>query len=627
MALNPPLRTGSYPNNYKELLRERRRTLQTISELSSKNTQNTSADRRDLSVKPPSSIPSPINTTRTAAEGRPKNIRRRSLPNPAPTSTLTGQPPWIQPLVVLTPDDIPALYRTEREAESQDVRAQRSITALKVPSPSPPPSNIKRRPVPPRVRRKSSPLSTVKEGEHLETPPVPTRPASCSNCNTNYVQRPVQYPNASPASNGPDRPTEGWNARREQERINREKVVLSVRLRRDREREAAGTGITMGSPTNLPSASPRPVPHVQGTPTKSSAIPRPANVTRHHTYAHLPRNFYANGDCERSRESIDQRVSLAHRQAKNEVTRRASAGDGLQQMRGPRSRAAAHRHSFHQTAIDPSWTSYNEQMNQQAISRQHSRSRSMSNPTNPNQGQQYAMHQRAQSGGGYHMSSSPPETGYASSTYSNKSSASHNGRARPHPHRTPSRVSLPNGIKMERKDSGSRVGGGNFPTLSGTRPQGPQRRSSGPQTPVQQRPQPQRGTTRTSYSSQYSFSQPSRPQSLNLLQPPLQSPTHTHTPSTTSTSTTTSTTLTTPTTPPPPDILMVENPSKQSMRLASPHEQEALKLWQAEKLAEKEREDEEREQKELVRERKKKGVKGFFCGLFGKKKKNEGKEE
>ncbi|KAF1963151.1 hypothetical protein CC80DRAFT_588612 [Byssothecium circinans] len=591
----PPTRThrlhttNNPTQTSKELHHGRHKTLQTIGELSAQNHPSPN-DWRNFSVRHSSNSVPANTTTGTSSEGKgAKNFQRRSLPNQG--NNIPNYQQIFQPLIVLNPEDIPAsaLGRSIDDAsEGNPTRVQRSTSSGSLYG------NPKRRSLNSslRSRRQSSPLSTVTEGEQIETPPA--RPRSCSNCNGNVTH--TQYINGIGSGirkegSGPVRPSDGWNMRRDAEIIKREQS--SARLRRESDRNGKGMGIVMGSHPTLPSAS-----------------TRPAAVRRHSSppAMHIPRHLQPNhaDTTGRSYESIDRRVTLAHMGAmkgkgsRSEripgVSRRASAGGSP--ATGPERNTVTHRNSFHQTVIDPSWAStqlhtdlQRPPLVQGPPSRYHL-ARSVSSPSaiqhyNQQQQQQYAT---------THAPINPRKPNNAQHFPS------------PNPTHTPSMP--PNAFRTVNRQSS------NYPA----------------------RTTPTPTTITTSSNRLETFPTLRNPSSSS----PSHTPTPTPTPSTSSTATTSTSTSapsTAPTTPTPdPEIILRENPDK---RAATPLEREKLALWRAEQDARLARErvkervrranvlegERERElEMEMVRREKEKGEEGVGKdGGLGKEGRKGGK--
>ncbi|CAI6339165.1 unnamed protein product [Periconia digitata] len=227
-----------FPESCQESTRNRRRTLQSIRELSSQN--GSLAGWRALSFESSTAYQQPEAPTEDEPKGqleqsRVHQIRRKSLPS-------QGQGYYQQyqyrprPLVYLSPDDTPSLYRSNTDpAGGKQVRFQD-------PAQSPrglPGGHSRQHSLNSSVRARhsqGSPLSTVTEGQQIHAQrPLPRELAL--NYPMKYAQQPVSIGQISV------RPPEGWNAQRERERMRREQETLTARLSQARERERNAAGV------------------------------------------------------------------------------------------------------------------------------------------------------------------------------------------------------------------------------------------------------------------------------------------------------------------------------------------------------------------------------------------------
>ncbi|PVI06845.1 hypothetical protein DM02DRAFT_622979 [Periconia macrospinosa] len=218
--------------------RDRRRTVQSIRDLPSQNGLldgwRTSSLGSSISYQHPD-VTIDNYPKRHSEESKIPQIRRKSLPNQA--HHYPGYQPRPQPLVHLTPDDVPALYRSNTDPTGgKQVRFQDAGSNSRgVPGGSsggPSGGHARRRSLNSARNRHSQgpPLSTVTEGQQTNSQRPPLG-SLYSDPLVNYAQQP------DTDSQGQSRPTEGWNAQRERERMRREQEVTTARLRQARERE------------------------------------------------------------------------------------------------------------------------------------------------------------------------------------------------------------------------------------------------------------------------------------------------------------------------------------------------------------------------------------------------------
>jgi hypothetical protein len=218
----------------RNVLRERRRTLQTISELSPQG----GTDWTDNSSKAHGNEFKETTTSRTSA----KSTRRRSLPI---QGIGAGYGYQNNSSILVTSTEALPLRRSVTDASgTKRNTTHRSSNGSLVDSH--------------RLSRKSSsrcrhsqdaPLLSIAEGAQLD-------PRSHSH--SVYSPPPYFKQNGSLAkqsTNGPVRHSEDWNARRERERVLREQAIVAAKARREKDRQSAvGSSSSLQCVSTLPTA-------------------------------------------------------------------------------------------------------------------------------------------------------------------------------------------------------------------------------------------------------------------------------------------------------------------------------------------------------------------------------------
>lgn len=220
-ATNPPLTDV-------QVYRQRRRTLHTISELSTSN------------VTLPG-LPSTIDSVEDSANKAAKKHWRRSLPQNV--SNLVTKP-----TISLTPADAQSLRRSSTEPLASTHGANGNIGGGSTSSADNTPKRLSLNPAS-RNRLSQIQLSPVVEGKQSNSQ-RPVRPVSLP---AGFGHAGYSAMQAARAGEERQRNGEGWNARRERERLKLEQAVAEAKARRER-----GHGIPMGSSATLPSLSPMP---------------------------------------------------------------------------------------------------------------------------------------------------------------------------------------------------------------------------------------------------------------------------------------------------------------------------------------------------------------------------------
>ncbi|KAF2447079.1 hypothetical protein P171DRAFT_430016 [Karstenula rhodostoma CBS 690.94] len=211
----------------KHVRNQRRKTLQTISELAPQHattqgsTGSSSWARNDVTIYDgPGSIGSKHS----------RSSRRRSLP----VQGLSSQRDYtVFPARSISSSAVPTLNRSGTAPNNLQGSAR---------------NNPRRRSMPSSFETRGRSLSPVAEGELSRQPIRDESHDSAPSRNWPGRQQ------SNNASRGTDQQGGGWNARRERDLIKREQALMEANVRRTRERH----GLAIGSPSALPTATPPP---------------------------------------------------------------------------------------------------------------------------------------------------------------------------------------------------------------------------------------------------------------------------------------------------------------------------------------------------------------------------------
>jgi hypothetical protein len=209
------------------VLNQRRKTLQTISELAPQHattqgsTGSSSWASNDVTI---------YDSPGTVGSKHSRNSRRRSLPVQGSTSQRAYS---LFPAIPPTPPAVPTQHRSETTPRIPQGNARH---------------NPRRRSMPSSFETRGRSLSPVAEGElSRQAMPDDSQASALSGSQCGRKQ-----PNG--ASRGTEQQGGGWNARRERELIKREQALMEANARRIRELH----GIAIASSSNLPIQTPLP---------------------------------------------------------------------------------------------------------------------------------------------------------------------------------------------------------------------------------------------------------------------------------------------------------------------------------------------------------------------------------
>jgi hypothetical protein len=211
----------------RHVLNQRRKTLQTISELAP---QHATTQGSTGSSSWPSNDVTIYDSPGTVGSKHSRNSRRRSLPAQGSTSQRAYT---LFPAISAISPAVPTQHRSGTSPRSPQGNARH---------------NPRRRSMPSSFETRGRSLSPVAEGE-LSRQPVPgDSQASAPSGNRSGRKQP------NSALRGTEQQGGGWNARRERELLKREQALMEANARRIRELH----GIAIGSSSTLPTATPLP---------------------------------------------------------------------------------------------------------------------------------------------------------------------------------------------------------------------------------------------------------------------------------------------------------------------------------------------------------------------------------
>lgn len=586
----PPSRvllTDKRSTTERQALRDRRKTLQTINELSPQSTALSERNSTFFKEENNTAIPGAIGNSNAK---RTKSGRRKSLPVPGnrPEHDTTSKPS-----ILVTPAEAAVVHRFQKDpigwhpfARSQPRDGPKSSGSNKT-------KRVSINSPKGDGRSQDPPLSPVAEGALLD-PNGSIHAASPQRPNPYRMHSQTKQPTAP--GNGKSSQEGGWNARREKERLQRQQAIEEAKSRRARE----GHGIIVGTSSNLPSMSPLP--------TMRKSI---ADLQGHLNQQPMLQNGWKS-ERNGANQPLDRRASYNQMgqhtngvQAYEQTSKRASTGGHVH---------VTPRDSFRRSrseGSDPSWALHSNPTS--AAIPQLVRSSSSGTYSIPITNQRYLPNQNQ-------SSSSPAHSPHSTCASSIKSTVSDKSNRTQMSHRSiPYAGYIPDMPTAQSKHYSFDGNTGPFPTLMRKKPQPnvPLRSTSlivaGPQQSLQAEQLKRSSQISLASTHQSSNRQRSRSRTRNRAsasQVGINSKID--------------------------SVIQAENPDKtpslqtsESARLAK--EREKLAQWKAErekresekqareKIKERVRRANELEaekEKELIKETKKKNRKSFLCGIF-----------
>ncbi|KAF2689595.1 hypothetical protein K458DRAFT_413864 [Lentithecium fluviatile CBS 122367] len=233
----PVLKAVNNPGMNRNALRERRRTLQTISELS----PHDATEWNDPLPKERSNVP----TGPTLSSISVKRDRRRSLPIQATSSRHELR---TTPSILVTPTDAPTLYRSLTDPSNRRRDSSRQSGQDFELSTRSNPNRLSASSFVCCRHSQDPPLFSIAEGTQAD---VRRLKYTVGYPTPYFKQNETRTKQSIQSANGQTRHSGDWNARREQERVNREQAIIAAKARREEEGHIDGR-----SPSALPSLPP-----------------------------------------------------------------------------------------------------------------------------------------------------------------------------------------------------------------------------------------------------------------------------------------------------------------------------------------------------------------------------------